>query len=481
MTAVVDAHTHLELFCNNNPGVAIGSEIFTYFVKKAIDTANSRPLTLPTTTSFHGLALEFNGKIDPGSMVVTLDKRPAPVGEAPLPEVTVQEVIFEINIMLAATRMSTHKIRYRRIVGGITVSANKIVINGEQSDGEWLEADAPWRQMQHLPDGTTFTDKLKAEWEVQEKAVELIAKDLLGPTLLQSVELPNVIKMLTSIDFVGPVRVGGEKDLIMFSGPATWEIGCSRQPAHIGANSVQLTTPLNSAGGLAEDGVSGELDPNDPNGRYPRERDTPHLSNADVFVHLPKTFVEKRFDGVAKPATGFNDDGRLGPIYWHYESAIVVQGVKLSMTSLWPLEFKLELPSIGTGVAGAGVKIGCIYYEAMGLAFNGRIDPLEIFFRVGQDTHTSELFFESRYGRVKAHGFQFHHWPNIKFPMDQVADFILARVVEMLISAKAGDVLNVSRFTLIDYAMLRGFGRMLNGMAAQKSSTAVTVGVAFQK
>jgi hypothetical protein len=235
-------------------------------------------------------------------------------------------------------------------------------------------------------------------------------------------------------------------------------------------------------GQLDETGVDGEMNPNDPNGRYPRGPERPRLPDADVFVHLPKVFVEKRFDGVTKPAAGFNDDGHFGPIYWHYESAIIVQPpLRLSLTGLWPLEFKIELPSKGVGVAGAGVKIGCVYFEATGLAFNGDIDPLEIFFRIGQDTGRGELFFESRFGAVSAHGFQFHHWPVSKFPIDQIADFILARVTEMLLAAKVGEILDVTRFSLVDYSLLRGFGKMLTGMAAETSPAAVTVGVAFQK
>jgi hypothetical protein len=153
------------------------------------------------------------------------------------------------------------------------------------------------------------------------------------------------------------------------------------------------------------------------------------------------------------------------------------------MTALWPLEFRLDIPSGGVGVAGAGVKLGCVYYEAAGFAFNGTINPLEIFVKIGLDIRRKEIYFESRFGDVYAHDFQFHHWPQIRFPLDQVADFMLARVTEMLITGQTGRLLNATRFSLTDFGLFRGFGRMVSRMAVEQSraKTSVTVGVTFEK
>lgn len=483
MTNITDAHSFLVEFCRDDPGVAIGEEMFTYLVNRAIGLVNSRPVNYPLTTRFQNMEIDLLGKIDPLQMKVFLDKSPAPPGEAPRPVVIVKDIVFNVEISLNGVLMSTQSIKYTNITGGVSVSAKRIALVGERSYGNWGAANEAWRNMPTLPDGSIFTQDLVDEWVVQERAIKLIAKDLLGPTLLESVEIPNVIKMLTSIEFVGAIRVGGEKELIMFSGPAVWDVGCPRRPANLSDTSSNLTTSVR----VRNDGarvLDGRLSPEDPNASYPEPPDSPEvpqLASADVFTYLPRTFVQKRFDGIAKPATGLNDDGYVGPIYWHYESGILVTSINLKMTSLWPLEFKLELPSKGFGVAGAGVKVGCVYYEAAGVAFNGEIDPFEFFFRLGQDVNAAELYFESRFGQVIAHDYQFHHWPPADFPIDQIVDFILARVTEMQMSGKSHSVLNVTRFALIKYDALRGFGSMQPGMAAEKSSDAVTIGVVFKK
>lgn len=481
MTLIDDAHRHLEAFCQRQPGVAIGADIFANLVTKAIDQSNSRSITFGTTSEFAGMKVAFKGAIDPTKMTVVLGKKPALLGDAPAPEVHLHDVGFDIHVFLGSTLMSEHRIDYGEITGGTVGNVDKFVIKGERSIGAWSPPTEHWRGMNNLPDGSVFTGDLKQEWEIQEKAVQLIAKDLLGPALLESIELPNVIRMLPGISFIGPVRIGGETDLIMFSGPAEWKIGCPRGRAALLPPVSNVAKNVN--GLLEEGGVGGTMDDDDPNAVYSMEPENiDKIMSADVFVHLPEEFVNHRFDGVTKPAAGFNDDGHIGPIYWHYESAIIVQTLLISLVSVWPLEFKIEVPSKGVGVAGAGVKIGCVYWEAAGAAFNGEIDPLEILFRINLDTKRSELYFESRFGNVKAHDFQFHHWPaKLDFPLDEVADFVLARVVEILINGKVGELLNVTRFSLVDFSLVRGFGPMKPVMAAKSSPGAATVGVSFRR
>jgi hypothetical protein len=226
-------------------------------------------------------------------------------------------------------------------------------------------------------------------------------------------------------------------------------------------------------------------DKRSPNLQYEEEKhEGPERTRlADVFVHLPRKIVAKRFDNVVKPGAGFADSGRVGPIRWHYESALLPQGVTVTMTSLWPLEFRVDLPATALGSAGAGIKIGCVYWEAAGFAFDGEVSPLEVYFKMGLDSANGELYFQSRLGNVVAHDFQFHHWPNIKFPLDQIADFVLARVAELLMSSKSGDLLSVTRFSFVEYKLVSQFGSMLNVMAAEESASgqAVSIGVTFQK
>lgn len=488
---VKSANALLEQFTNGMPGVALGTDIFTFVVRKAVDLAKTvSAITYPTTSLFATFPINYTAEIDGTQMTIDLDSLPRTPPDFDEPLLIIKDISFVLTVLVGKVPFSIHRITYSEITGGISVDKQKVTLNGKRSVGKLTPVAEPWKTMTTLPDGSVFTQDLKDDWKVNDRAVTIIAKDTIGPKLLEAVQLPDVLKMIVGFQFVGPITVGGAKDLVMFAGPASWVETCPRRPA--GSNDIKVAGVPHIADDASPARLTAivpEVQPTRPpvvigppdSPEYP-PKEVPSIKSADLFVHLPKKFVENRFDGVTKPGAGYADSGYVGPIYWHYETALLAQGLTLSLTNLWPLEFLLEIPCKALGGCGAGIKIGCIYYEAAGVTYNGEISPFEIYFALGQDVNAGELYFQSKLGSVVGHDFNFHHWPLVgEFPVDQIADFILAQVAQAVATSKSSEILNVTRFTLVDLGLVAAFGQMRNGMAGAKSASgeSVTIGIGF--
>ncbi len=478
MTDIALAHQELAAFCSNsggkasNPGIALGVELFQYLVQKAItDAGDVGNVKFPTNSSFANLAVSFSGTADGTALQTRLEAGAAAPPNYPPPKITFQDLRIEVSIFLAGERMSVNALAYSDIVCGVALINGDIRLHGGRAQGEWTAVTEDWQAMTHLPDGAEFTDELKDEWRVQEAAFKIIAKDTLFATILESVDIPNILDMFTSVEFIGPVSVGGSTDLIMFSGPADWVIDCPRQPV-----------PAGGGYDRKPDGVTVPAE-NHPWNAWDDDPPIEPTASGDLFVHLPKPFIEKRFDGVVKPAATAADSGHFGPISWDWVATISVETFTATMVQPWPPLMLISAPSIASGVAGAGVKIGCIYVNVAGVAFKGKINPLEIYFQLGVDPINAEIYFKSRLGRVQGHDFEFIHSPALGFPIDQIADKLLAEATKELMRSQAGKILKVSRFSLVNFHQVRGFGAMRPLLAAHQGAggNSLTLGAVFVK
>jgi len=104
-----------------------------------------------------------------------------------------------------------------------------------------------------------------------------------------------------------------------------------------------------------------------------------------------------------------------------------------------------------------------------------------VYFRIGLDVANADLYFESRLGNVQSTGFSFDHFPSLGFPIDQIADYILGAVADMVVNSQALAILNVTRFSVADFDLFKGFGPMKNLLAAHPDPVATTYGVIFEK
>jgi hypothetical protein len=201
-------------------------------------------------------------------------------------------------------------------------------------------------------------------------------------------------------------------------------------------------------------------------------------------LFFPRKLLEEQFTEVTKPSASFTDEGVIGPVRWHYECSAAPRKVTVSLDTILPLQFIVDVPSQVFGVAGAGMKVKCIYVEAGSLGFTGEIDKLEVYFRFGLNIKTGELLFQSKLGVVKAKKFSFHHSPTANtWPVDFIADFLLSRAAEIVVMRQAGALLNRTRIPLVRFSAIQGFGRLSPVISITGDTTldSVTVGVTFTR
>ncbi len=505
MANVDAAHKALGKFCGNRPGIGLAKELFQYLINKAVKDSNGLTTNFRFTsnTPFDDLDVSFRTVTNATKAKIFFAAIPGPQPtDSPKSILVMQDlaVAFSVYVSLpnstTETLMSTNTILYHEITMSFVVDGKRLRLATETIAGKWVVDSTlpekpvePWRTMIDLPNGHPFfgTD-LHDEWAIQDRAFQLLSKNDLGRSMVESVDVPDVLGMVNSFTFAGPLQVAVEPDLVMLTGEAVWKIDCPRRAAN---PPVQILSPPHHVLDEAkEDGVGSVevqigLPDNSADSSYPPHPEVGRSETGDLFIHLPVVFMEHRFDGVIKPSVTFSDEGGSF-IHWHYEAAVAPANagdVRVSLEKIWPTEFKVSIMLNCFGSAGAGVKIACVYFEALGAEFQGNIRPFEVTFQINFDFSQFDLYFESKLVTINAQNFHFQHWPHaFKFPIDAVADVILGFVAEAIGKDQAGRVLSVTRFSLANLSLLRGFGPLQNALAAVSDADGTsTIGLSFTK
>ncbi|MCF2221023.1 hypothetical protein H9Q08_17190 [Chryseobacterium sp. PS-8] len=233
-------------------------------------------------------------------------------------------------------------------------------------------------------------------------------------------------------------------------------------------------TPTNNGNISVETVISADS----PSSHYPSEHDTEKISTGDVFLFTPIELLKINFN-VVKPSITASDSDNYGPIYWRYSVNAAVKSVDLKLIQNWPIEFRLSIPTEVTGQAGAGIKIGCIRYEATGAMFDGEVEPFDIDFKIDLDWEIMQIVFVSKIKNIKGKNFNFRTFPQLDFPVSEIIDFILARASEFIITEQADKMLNVTRIPIANLNILNRFAQIrqkhLAGETDQDGN--VTIGV----
>jgi hypothetical protein len=243
MTDIRYAHKVLEDVCDGQVGIAIGSEIFEFLVNKAIDLYNSyNDISYPSGTAFYGLPISFKAKVVSAGLNTKLTMVASPNPRDAIPVIEVKNVGIEIETHLDGTLMSEHTLTCAVLSGGISQVDDALQLHMNSETSAWTSAHEYWSGMTTLPDGQPFSQAMKDDWAVNERAVLWIAKNTLATVVFEAVDIPNVIDMITAVQFTGPIKITGADDLIVFSGPSEWKFGCSslEAPKHLTVAAQEL-------------------------------------------------------------------------------------------------------------------------------------------------------------------------------------------------------------------------------------------------
>jgi hypothetical protein len=185
------------------------------------------------------------------------------------------------------------------------------------------------------------------------------------------------------------------------------------------------------------------------------------------------------FDGALKPAVNTNDRRRHGPFFTHYSLTAALDGpLTLDLVRLWPIVFQLRTSLFTAGQAGAGIKIGSIWYEAIGARFTGRVN-LGVEFSISYDPRRRDIVFVSRVHEANAYDFFFQN--SLPWPLSGVANWILERAVEKLLPTLARQAVSVTRIPIAELGLLADVADLLPGLAGHSDTSTgnATFGVAL--
>jgi hypothetical protein len=481
--------SHLFLFADQ-PGIAIGLEIFEFLLHDAIQkaTISGKPIVFQSNNDWDrtGLSVFFTMSIDASKMTVTLGQT---TGPTPMPIVELQHLDFTLGISVGLhhdqgtplptlTLFSEHTVTYKSFIARFVVDKNKVLLNKQSIQSSWNKPANPpdpnefWRNMTTLPDGSAFTQDLKDDWSVNERAYLLLAQDAMGTTFIESFQIPDILGTIKAFSFTGPIDIQCTPEIVMMTGRAEWTFDCPRRSAAAPTESLRPTALL------ADGPLPGEQD-------YPPFPKFEQVDHGDLFIHLPTTFMKHRFDNVAKPSITFSDEGTVAIIEWHYEASVAPKPggtLQISLVPpLFPTQFLVSLPLQVFGSAGAGVEILCVRYDIVGARFNGEVDPFQAQFIIGLDAAREDLYFESKLGSVNPQNFDFDLSSPFGFPIDQIASVIISAASAAVAAGQAGRILNVTRFSIADFGLFSKFGTMRSNLAAKADAQSTTFGVDFDK
>lgn len=494
MADINTVHQALNAFCGDQPGIAIGKELLEYVLNKAISAMNTPDASgtlfqFPSNNLWDKMRVTFTLKVSQAPLSVTYiplspPQPPRPNQGDPIPLIKIDGLSIELGIFVDGNLFSNHSVSYSDLRAGFDITGRKLSLKMFEFSGEWKpnspnDTNEFWRQMATLPSGAPFTPADKKRWEVQEQAYLTLAADALGTLFVESTVIPDILRMVKGFDFTGPMKLAGTTEIVMLSGPAAWQGGCPRRAANISFTSESTRRAIEAGQVLERDPPPDQ----DPDATYPPMGNPERVRNADLFIHLPTVFMQHRFDGIVKPSITFSDEGTIAIIRWHYEASVSPRPkstLQISLTQVWPTEFKISCPLLVFGDAGAGVKIACVYVEPLAVYIEGPIDPFEVYFRIGFDPNAGDLYFESHRGDVNPQ-LTFRNFPPLGFPIDQIADFILGEVADVIVVDQATKFLNTSRFSLATFDLFKGFGPMSNVLATLPEQASTTYGVVFRK
>lgn len=499
------AHEELKKFCEKhsklttNAGIGISIDIIEKLIKNQIEELTGRFASMQSNTLFKNISVFYTAIVDP-NINLRLDVETDPSNtQRYIPVLILENINLSLTGLMDGKPMAKIDIQFPGVVGGILLENRRITFRLLTEKHQIILFNKIWESdssiKKHFETKYGFNSDTWSELEMHFRAISIFSATDIAASFLDSIVLPDLYKVFVGIIFEDDaiLQVGASGRLLMLTATSKLNFAqCPKYNSSGDTNTITTTTTETKTSGDTEytkwPTVETEIDPTSRSLQYEHENEIEgmeRISTSDLFLFTPAKLLQFNFS-VVKPSITASDSGRKGPIYWRYSVTNALKSISLNLNRLWPLEFKLDLPSEVTGQAGAGVKIGCIRYEAIGAMFDGIIEPFEVFFFIYFDWKRKEIVFESKLGKVKAKNFSFRTFPRMDFPLSEILDFILARVAEFIIKDKSNDMLNVTRISIANFGILQDVGLLRNVMSGYSdkmsggSGDDVTIGVEFK-
>ncbi len=487
------AHEFLKEFAfdlnlgKENAGIAISIELMRRLVQISFAEISSQAAELFSTTQFkvdgRNYDLSFDVALDTSNVHVAFDKIISAGLNAVVPVIRSQNIGTALSVFIHPDT-GAPRIPVARILIDFTEIATALILDKLAITLSLLEnrqtgrVEKSWESdaalETRLRDDLGFSDDTFIELSELMSAIRLITPDEIAAAYIDSLNLPDVFALFPGVIFEGQARTSAEGDFLLF----TADTRLNFEQCPIAPTSGIVTTEPNPG----KDGVF--VPDGSPSKEFPKDSAGKDFSgeltrDGHVFLFAPKKLFEVNFEGIARPAVGFSDSGRKGIFRWGYSLSLMLEKFVLSITGK-PLEFLISMKLNGLGFGDAGVKIGSVYWRAVGIAFRGDIDPIDILFRIALDFHRKEVVLISSIARAEAKNFNF--MVGAPFPLDKIAEFVLEKAAEKAIKDQAGRILTTTRIPIGRWLPLETVATLANVLAfhEDKEKDSVTIGAVLQ-
>ncbi len=476
MALASDAHNILKSFSidpdtgKENAGIAISVELIRRLIENSFRSISTQAVGLVSNETFQVGAdrypIAFDAALDSTNALISFDEIPDPVSGSVMPVLRSKKISVELDVSVAledgSQKDSVGKItiKFKEITTALLLDELDIQLSllGTSQSGS---VDALWRTdpvlKEKLENTYSFVEDDFTRLTEFLNAVRLLIPAEIAKAYVDSIEFPDVFALFPGIVFEGAGRIGAEKDFLLFSADT-----------RLNFNSCPISP--------TEGTVTTETDPatsrvfvpaSSPSRTFPRDSMGDEFNNeatsiGQVFLFAPKKLFEVNFEGIAQPSVGFSDGGRKGIFRWGYSLSLMLESFALSLTGR-ALEFKIDIDLGGLGYGDAGVKIGSVYYRVAGVAFRGRVSPLQILFRIGFDFPRREVVLYSRIEKAVAKDFNF--MTNARWPLSAIAEYLLEKAAKKALKSQAGKILTSTRIPIARWGVLDEVAQLSNALA----------------
>ena len=242
------AHAVLAPHCQTAEGVlrggmALGSDILKYLTDRAIKGAQALAGTnYPSKQKFKGHQVITKVSINSSGYSLAI------MAKDNVPFVDINGLLFDVAIYIIPkgsndeTLMHTVTFSYPSIQAQVVLVDRRFgfQVGSVGSESQVLNPKDEWKEMQELPDGSAFDAAGKDKWKTLQAAITLICSDAIAASMVESIEVPNVLDMFVGIEFNGPFSVGAGADMILVAGELSFVDSCSRNHANVSVGMSQM-------------------------------------------------------------------------------------------------------------------------------------------------------------------------------------------------------------------------------------------------
>ncbi len=494
---VNQAHQALLSFSRNNAGIGISIELIKRLVNDQLRRMKGSFQNMVSNQRFKGTyKVSFSGDYNTSNLQFKFVNVVNPVNANEFfPQVEIANLKINIDGILENKSVVSITVDFPKIIGIIQLIDKNIKIslfNETHFEGIFIKKWEIDPTLRSIFESNPYDFK-NDDWNelvLYFKATSIFSGRDIAESFIASLNLPDIFKIFNGIKFGDQAKLGADSsgNLLMFTADSS--INFSNCPTYNATGQTKVTsfskvqgktnvytigeTPKNEAKILVETNIND----NSETLKYPTKSNPENISTGDVFLFTPIELLRVNFNEV-KPALTVSESDNFGPIYWRYSVTASVKSIGLNLINNWPIEFRLSIPTEVTGQAGAGIKIGCIRYEALGAMFDGKVKPFDINFKIHLDWQSMQIVFISKIENIKGINFSFRTFPSLEFPISEILDFILARAAEYLITNQADKMLNVTRIPIANLGILEKFAKIRqNSLAGATDAIGnVTMGV----